>query len=254
MGELVKKEEGAISITQMASEWGAPDVTSKDIIIPAVYLMQPMSDRVTAGDAAFGEFIESLTNTKLGKFEDGFEIIPFFMEKLFMEYNIDDPKKKVWLRSIPITPENESKPYEDEEKTPEGKVIKITRDRCMRFFFLIPAELEAGTALPYTITVRRTSLNAGKKLSTQMYIKNLQAKKTPASTVLKITAKKETNDQGTYAVLDVMPLRASTDAQVAQAFEWLKLLKTGKAKVDEALEDQEPTTVASKVEQGPAQF
>ena len=238
--------------------WGQAQLTTKDIIIPRILLMQPMSDKVTAGEAAFGEFRESLNNELLGKFEEGFEVVPFHMEKVFVEYDASNPKKKEFLRITPITPANENLKYEDTEVTPEGKKLLVSRDRAMNFYVLLPQEIEVGGAIPYIISARRTSLNAGKKLATQMYMKNLAAGKNPAAVICKITAKKETNDEGTYGVLDVTPSKATPTEYVAEAFKWLQLIKSGKAKVDEQAFNEEPSAQAPRsvgnVDSGPAKF
>jgi hypothetical protein len=172
------REQNAIS-TQVSNaeldEWGMP-VSARDIIIPNIYLMQPMSEKVTAGDAAFGDFRESLSNEKLGDFKEGFDVVPLMLEKLWVEFDdSDDLDEKEYLRTVPVTPANEALPYEDQEKDQEtGKMRKIARDLVFRFYVLLLKDLEMGTALPHIISFRRTSLRAGKQLATQMYVKTVQ--------------------------------------------------------------------------------
>jgi hypothetical protein len=238
--------------------WGAAQITSQDIVIPRILLMQPMSDAVTAGTAAFGEFRESLNHDCLGKFEEGFEVVPFHMEKVFIEYDASNVKKKEFLRVVAITPDNENLPYEDNGLNKEGKKIPISRDRCMNFYVLLPKELEMGGAIPYIVSARRTSLNAGKKLATQMYVKNMSANRTPAHTICKVFANKKTNDEGTFGVMDVMPVKATPDAWIVEAFKWLQVVKAGKAKVDEKSYNEEAKATESRtvtdVESGPQKF
>ena len=61
--------EGSTNALAVADEnlgdWGASPLSAKDIIIPRMLVMQPMSDMVTAGEAAFGEFRDSLNKEKL---------------------------------------------------------------------------------------------------------------------------------------------------------------------------------------------
>lgn len=211
--------------------WGTSDVSSKDIIIPAIYLMQPMSDKVTNGEAKFGELVESLSDQVLGSFEKTLKVIPFHMEKLFVEYDATNPKKKEYLRTYAITRENEGLPYEDQGVDREGKKCPITRDYCMRFFVLLPSELESGGAIPYTITFRRSSLKAGKQMATQMFVKNMAARKSPAAVVMEISVTKETNDEGTYAILGTKPVGPSEAKHINEAFTWFGIVKAGGAKV-----------------------
>ena len=75
--EVVKKEKNELANPIKMDEWGGSPITSQDIILPRILMMQPMSDMVTEGNAAFGEFRESLNGTKLGDFKNPIEIVPF---------------------------------------------------------------------------------------------------------------------------------------------------------------------------------
>jgi hypothetical protein len=236
----------ALAQIEDVSAWGAAPVTAQDIIIPRILLMQPMSDAVTNGKAAFGEFRESLNNELMGKFEDGFEVVPFAMHKVFVEYEQASGGKKEYLRTVPITPANEGLPYEDKEKNDEGRTIAITRDRVLNVYCLLPKELETGGAIPYIISFRRSSMQAGKKISTQMFVKNHAAGKNPAAVMCKIWATKETNDEGTFGVMDVTPTKPTPTEWQAEAFKWLGIVNSGRAKVDESSYNEETKTEVSK--------
>lgn len=225
--------------------WGETKVTAQDVTIPRILVCQPMSKKVTAGEAAFGDFRESLGNEKVGDFNTPFEVVPFAMHKVFVEYELVQVKgevKKEYLRVVPITPQNETLPYDDKETNEEGKVINISRDRVQNFYVLLPKELEIGGAIPHVISFRRSSSTAGKKLATQMFMRNPAAGKNPAAVMMKISAKKETNDDGTFAVLDVVPTKATPPEWQAEAFKWLTVVNSGKAKVDEASYNEETNT------------
>lgn len=256
----VKEQSAPVVADENLAGWGQAEISSRDIIIPRILLMQPMSEKVTAGEAAFGEFRESLNNEKIGNFEKGFEILPFYMEKVFVEFNCEDPEEKEFLRVVPITAANENLPYEDEEHNEElGKKIKISRDRTMNFYVLLPEELKAGGAIPYILSFRRTSLQAGKKLATQMYVKNRAAGKSPAAVVMEVTAGKQSQDKKTWAVADVKIGKAAELAYQAEALKWFQLVSSKQVKVDEesynadAKEDSAKSSGAS-VDAGPSNF
>jgi len=78
----------------------------------------------------------------------------------------------------------------------------------MDFYLLVPAEVEAGTELPYVVTFKRTSLKAGKKLAMQMFVRNFQAGKVPAAIVHDLSGKSVQNDDGEYVVSDVTKKRS----------------------------------------------
>jgi hypothetical protein len=270
--KAAKKEKPAMEEKQIAvkeaaalpaevgdvNAWGNGGLSASDIVIPRILLMQGMSQKVLDGEAAFGEFRESLNNELLGKFDKGFEVIPFAMRKVFIEYDASDEKKKRFLRVVPITPKNEDLPYEDEEKNLEGKLIPVSRDRVMEFYVLRPEEIDMGGAMPYILSFRRTGLKNGKKLATQMYVKNTSAGKTPASVIVTVLATKESNNEGTWAVTDVALSRPTPDKYIAEAFKWLQLINQGRAKVDESAYAEESGAVAVDAEvdldNGPAKF
>lgn len=234
--QVTKKEKNEVGAPLNMDEWGGSPVTSQDITLPRILLMQATSEAVTNGKAAFGEFRESLNFDKLGGFDAPLEAIPFYLQKVFVEYDVTAGtgwKDKKYLRMRPITPDNDGLPYEDEEKDESGKTIKISRDRCMNYYLLLPSEIDNGTALPYVITFRRTSLKAGKKLATQMYIKNRDANKPPPAVMCEISSNRESNDDGTYSVMDVKFTKQTPSEYVEHCKKWIQTIIAGEAKVDE---------------------
>lgn len=239
-----------LSATYNPEDWGQAELSSKDIIIPRILLMQPMSPQVTDGKAAFGDWRESLNNELLGKMEEGFEVVPFYMEKVFIEYKITKlaggKEERKYFKTIPISPLNENMAYEGEvldEAT--GEMVPVSRDRTMNFYVLLKKELEAGSAIPYIISFRKTSLQAGKKLTTQMFMKNINAGKTPASVTVKVIAKKQTGvvngTNVTYAVADIIPTEPTPNAMISEAFRWLSMVRQGKTKAHEESLNNERT-------------
>lgn len=227
--ELVTKETATPQeVGQMKNLWDVPSISQRDVIIPAILLMQPMSPQVTDGKAAFGEWRETLNQEVLGKFEQGFEFVPFKLVKLFIEQK-DLGDEKEFLRAVEITPQNENLPYEDSEMI-EGKEVKIIRDRVMKFFVLLKTELDQGAAIPYTLSFKRTSYQAGQKLATQMFIKNLNSGKTPASMIMTVTAAKKTQENKTWAAANCVPMGPTPDKYISEAFRWLEIVNSGKAK------------------------
>jgi len=239
--EVAKKENKEVAIPTGANveDWGPSEISGQDVIIPRILLMQPTSDLVVEGEAAFGEFISSLDNTKLGDFKKPFEIVPICMDKAWVEYDVtqgDDFKNKKFLRTVKITPANEAYPYKDTE---DGGKVKIMRDKCMNFYVLLPSELKIGGAIPYLLSFRRSSIDGGKTLITQMEVKNKMAKKAPAGVICEISAEKKTNDAGTFAITKVKPLKDTPTEYIEQAFYWYKIIKSGAAKVDEESFDRD---------------
>lgn len=208
--------------------WGVTALTAKDIVIPKILPMQAMSKKVTADEAKFGDLIDSLTNEVLGDTKNPIEFIPFFMEKVYVVMEEKD-NKFTFANQVPITAKNEDQEFE--AVNPETG-IKQKWYRTLNFYVLFPKQVEANEAIPYLLSFRSTSARAGQKLATTMFMKNLKAGKTPASTVMELSYSKKSNDKGTFGVLDVRELRASTPEQISEAFLWVKTIKSGRTKVD----------------------
>lgn len=239
--EIVNKETGEVTEFQNNDAWGPSEMSGSDILIPRISMMQPMSEGVTGGKHKFGEFVESLSGEVIGSFDEPFDIVPVYMEKLWKVYMSTPGKRageveKTWLRNEPITPKNEGLKYEGEEMI-NGRNEKIVRDKVMQFYVLLVKDLKLGTALPNILSFSKSSIKAGQKLATQMYIKNVQSGKNPASMICTVKAEKKTNDNGTFAVADVIPKSATPNEYVAEAFGWLTKIKSGKTRADKETDD-----------------
>jgi hypothetical protein len=222
------------------NEWGVGELTSKDIIIPKILVMQGLSKLVTNGDAKMGEFRDSLNGTVLGSAEkDHLEFIPFYMQKVWVIFEEKNGAMK-FAKQVPIDASNENW---DIEETIAG--VKIRRDRCMNFYCLLPQDVDQGGALPYILSFRRTSLRTGQKIATQMFLKNVKAGKTPASAVMSLSGTKQTNDKGTFVVTDAVYKRESKAGEIAEAFAWVKTIKEGGTRADTSDLETEASTISS---------
>lgn len=227
--EVTKKQETELATSTNLDSWGGgPEVTSNDFAIPKILVMQGLSDLVTEGVAKFGEFRDNINGELLGSIEKPMEIIPFHVEKVWVVLKKNEDGDFEYDSTIPVDRTNEN--WEWTGLDEDGHEVR--RDRTLNFYVLLPEEVKNGDAMPYVISFRRTSSRAGKKLMTQMYVRNRQAKKVPAAKVMNLVGRKEKNDKGTFVVLDVKVSRESTSEEVASAFEFFKLIQEGKGKVD----------------------
>lgn len=230
------------------SDWGVPQMTSRDIVIPKILPMQAMSKKVTAGEAKFGEFRDSLTDEVVGDEKRPIEFIPFFMEKCYVVMRKEKGQYK-FNRTVPLVAENEG---EDFEQTNEGHEEKWYRTQ--NFYVLFPNEIENGAAIPKLLSFRSSSAKAGNKLATVMFMQNLKAGKTPAAQVMQLSGAKTSNDKGTFIVMDVKTVRESTEAEVAEAFNWVKTIRAGSAKVDHSDLEGEAATGPAAAEPESSEF
>jgi len=233
--QVVKTKKNEVAVAQDMDAWGGQTVTSNDILIAKIWPLQFMSEKVKLKQGEYGEFRDSVNNEKFGDLNTPFEFIPFYMEKKWMEFDIVTNKagarKREFKQVVPIVDNattagyNDNLPYVDLDAS-------VERDRCMDFYLLVPAEVEAGTELPYVVTFKRTSLKAGKKLAMQMFVRNFQAGKVPAAIVHDLSGKSVQNDDGEYVVSDVTPKREATAKELAAGLRWLRQVRAGKTKVD----------------------
>ena len=229
--------------------WGVTTLTAKDVVIPKILPMQAMSKKVTAGECKFGDLIDSLTNEVLGDQKKPIQFVPFFMEKVFVVMEEKDGKFE-FANQVPIKADNEGQEFEG--VNPETKV-KQKWYRTLNFYVLFPNQVENNEAIPYLLSFRSTSARAGQKLATTMFMKNLKAGKTPASTVMELSIAKKQNDKGTFMVLDVKEVRASTQAEVNEAFAWVKTVKANRVKVDHSDLADDATTAPHEREATPSE-
>jgi hypothetical protein len=244
--EVIKKPATDVSIPQHLDEWGAPPVlSSKDTIIPKIMTLQLMSKKVIDAHGSFGDLRDSVTNECYGSFAKPMEFIPFHYTALWVESEWSKDKNTFeYKRTIPVDEFNDSLPFE------EGS---IKRTRSLNFYVLLPEEIIAGKAIPKVLSFRVTSIRAGRKLATQMYVSNRAAGLSPAGTAMKLTVKKETNDKGTFAVLDVEQSRASTEKEVHSCLQWFKTVKQG-SNIKEDDSDLHEAPKEAEVVGDPGQF
>lgn len=240
--QVVKKEQaGALAAAADLSSWGSGQViSSNDIIIPKIWVMQYMSDKVKTGLAKYGEFRDSVNNDKFGDLETPMEVIPFHLEVKWMEYDVvkkpNGERKREYKQTIPVQNNPNLPGYND--RLPRVDMDgSVERDRVMDYYVLLPSELAAGGALPYVISFKRTSLKTGKKLALQMYVRNRDAGLVPPAVAFNLSAKSVSNDDGEFAVIEAATSRKSTDEELAEALKWWKQVQEGQAKVHDGSEE-----------------
>lgn len=243
--EVVTKSEApsALALTDNElNDWGGDSMSSKDVLIPKILVMQGLSDLVTEGKATMGEFRDSLTGELLGSITSPLKIIPFHVEKMWDFYLMSDEDKFEWDRSEPLV-ENPALPgYNDNlEWDGEEGGKKLKRVRRMNFFCIIPSQVEKGNALPYTISFKSTSYREGRKLFSQMFVRNRMAKLPPCAYNIDLAGMREKNDHGTFIVPQYSLGEKITNEEYALCKQWFALIKAGGYKVDDSDVQSEKT-------------
>jgi hypothetical protein len=223
--EVAKTESSAVVAAGMdMGAWGAPPVSSKDIIIPKILCMQGLSVLVADEKAKMGDLVDSMTSEVIGNCKDKpVQFIPFHMEKvLIISKKVDGDF--TFERIEAVTPENENTPYEETIGTDTFK-----NEFCMNFYVLRPEDM----SLPYIISFKGMSRKAGKILATQMFVRNAAAGKIPPAFVMQLGGVKTKNDKGQFYVLESKSVRESSQEEITAAFTWYKTVNSGGVKAHE---------------------
>jgi len=234
--EVVVKQENAVSTdVQALADWGAPMPLGQDIVISKVLPMQAMSKFVLDGKAQIGDFRDSLTGAKLGSIAEPMPLLPFHVEKF---WDVMQPNEKgdfKWIRSEPLV-ENPVDPKYNDNLPWMDKLdgIETKRIRRMNFYVLRPSEIADGSAIPFILSFKSTSFKEGKKLFTQMYLRNRKVGLPPPGYLIILGGRKEKNDDGQWIVPEFELGPKAEPAQIKEALNWFKLIQKGSVKVDDS--------------------
>lgn len=224
-------KEVAKNEAENLEEWGEVSIDSSDIVIPKLILMQGQSTFVTDGIASFGDVVETPSKQVVLQASKGgvIELIPFHHTAVWSKYKVTNGKQEF------IGYEDVVKGVDKEYEENHGSYM-VKNMRTLNMFFINPKAPE----LPVVISFKGISQRTGKEIITQMYIKNRQAGKTPASYVLSLGAVKQKNDKGTFYVWEFKVSRQSTGDEVGLCLKWLKSIKTTPSafKVDTTTEEE----------------
>lgn len=255
--EIAPKAQAALAKSQ--GSWGSEGVDTKDILIPKLLLMQPLSELVSEGKASPGAIVRSTTGEALATKDKPLSFIAFSSFKTWILS--EQVKEKYEFRGVePMTAGNVNEPL---EWMVNGS--KWRRDRSLNFYVLLPQDVAREAAalkklqesgelpdpedalLPCVLSFRRTSYGAGKDLATH-FAKASHFNVPPAVTVFKLFASLEKNDKGSYYVFKIEKDRKSTDEEVQAAHKWYETTKVQPVEVDDSdLERDGGPAVATKV-------
>lgn len=215
--ELVKKESSVpAAASNMMSEF-----SSEDFIIPRINLIQKMSKKNDGKTANYGQLRDNLNNKLLGSLEEPFEFIPIHGTKKWIVSEKDEKGKWKWKETVPYDGQRDF-------VADNGNVKNML---SYEFYVLDPREIAAGEDMPYVISFQSTSSKAGRKLVTQMAMRNARAGKPVYATAMELRVHEETTDDNTYGVMDVGVVREITDEEGSACEMWLKSIVSGAAKV-----------------------
>lgn len=238
---VVKTETQAMTVSDVMADMG---VSSRDMLIPRLMLMQNTSEYVGDDKAKMGDVVNSQTLEVLGDTSKPVEVIPLRVYKTWKVYDLRGsvPKK---LREEPMTADNEKK---DAMGTIMEGEVPTKHYYCINAMVLVASDIAKGEAFPTVVTFKSTSLMAGKQL-VSFIVRQAAFRKNPFDNVVTLGVTKQKKESNTYAVFNAVKGRETTPAEREEAIRWISDLKNMVVKVDDADDHEEvaPAAVAPTV-------
>lgn len=219
-------EKGSSGFLSNVSEWGVPAPSQRAVVIPRLLFMQGMSEVVSEGKAKLGDVIDNLSEEVLGGIDKPLEVIPFKCEELWRIVHAKGGKLK---KTIPYDHTNSDLPFEATDE--DGDLVKNVY--TLRYYVLLPKDIAKGGAVPYIVEFKSSaSLKAGKKIYTQMYVKNPAANLPPVTNSFNISTFKTNGPDGQpYAATDAKIGRRISETEYKTAFKWYQTLQSTETQV-----------------------
>lgn len=259
-----KKENNAVAAYgQPSVAIGAGAVEAKDILIPKILLMQPISELVTEGTAASGSFVRSTDGSVVCSKDKTLEFIPIQYFKMWVVMKRAPNANKFEFETIePYTAQNSDAPREWQE----GEYT-YQRNENLCFYGLLPTDIEKeqkafdkaaksgdlpdsdDCLLPCLVSFQRTSRKAGQVIASHFSkLEDFAArlgKPIPRYTsVFNLSSELTKGDKGTYYVFKVEKGRKTNEAEAQVCERWTKILGQARVQADHSdLETREARTV-----------
>lgn len=207
--------------TETATMGVADELTSSDVQIPSLMLMQANAELVKdrSNNIQSGDFVNSITNEVWGSIEDPLQVC---VVDMFKTEVITETQSNNWVSTKPWEPEMESMPYLF--KNAEGNECK--RQKCFNYICFRPLDIREVTmpgmdpqyvATPFIVKFKGASSKNAKKFN-QM-LRDYAAFKQPSfAFTFDLTASEAKNEHGSFMVYNMTnPRQAVKETQLAGA-------------------------------------
>lgn len=238
--EVANKEQGQMTVPaefRRKSE-NAGIIDKADIIIPRVLMMQGMSKLVSAEQAVPGDLVNSVTNEIIGSLKKPMKFVPLMQFKTVIRSEKQPKGLPKYLGQESWNPTKHANLEWEEEVN--GKTIYNTQ--CLNFYVMTEKDLDSPSAFPMLLTFRRTSYRNGKKLINHFMQMDMMGAE-PWFGMLELSTLKQTNDDGTFYVLDVKPVGQTNPKYAEKLRAWMDTLAKGTHLVDDTADESDPEPV-----------
>lgn len=217
------------------------ELQQQALVLPRIYLMQPLSELVVAEKAKYGDFVNNSDNSVIGNINDGVEVIPLSMKSYHVINEQVQTGNKVEEKFVAIepivSPKDMAKPWKFQRN---GK--DCIRQAMLEFYVMCPSIC----AIPMSIIFKGMSKKEGDKFYTSAFAMAFASKKMPFQKVFLLTGTKTKNDNGMFAILNTKVLRDTNAEELSVSSYWFKSLKTAAIYQDESVVSEDSHVGVSK--------
>lgn len=232
---VVENNLPALSNELLGSWDDSSDLEAKDIRIPRLLLMQSTSELVGQRKAVAGDIVNSITGEKIGDEASPLEVIPLHTYKTWV-VNEKVNGKYEYKRIDPYTP--------GVERAREEKIgdVEVQNVESINVLVMLAKDQLSLEAMPYLISFRMTSLNAGRDILTQKRM-SINAGVAFQRYAITLTPTYTKNDKGLYFVMKYSGRTENKEfAKSAGTLKkWFDTFKAGSAVVHEETAEEVST-------------
>lgn len=215
-----------------ANEWGDVVVEAKDLILAKILLQQSGSESVKQRKARDGDYLNTLTDSVASDDKGELSVLPFYCRQHYVVEKWNG-KKFEFHKLLPYIVGQDQLPFEEQIGAERFKNSHVYEFFCL---------LEGG-GIPALVSFKSTSHKIGKKLFNIMYSQNPENKKTPAHNWITLGSTQETNDLGTFGVMNFSLGKVSVKEELDECKKWIGIIKKANFKVaEEKPSTQQPVT------------
>lgn len=256
--EITKKENMEVSTIMQGWDGVSEGVDRADVLMPAILLMQGLSEMVGEEKAQIGDMVKSTTRTIIGNKQKPVPFIPLMTFKTWrnfekagekFEFRGQDPYFEK-DKDLPWTFERDGKQWRRDKTI---NVYALLVDDVLGEEKAIKALKETGeiptadqALLPVLISFTRTSFTAGKTMSTHFAMAENYGYP-PAAVIFNLKSKMEKNEKGHYCVYELERAGKTEGTHLEMAKKWFGVLRAGKLRVDESAMTETAKDVATPV-------
>lgn len=251
MGSIQKVEKTELAVASAPQpQIGEGAIEAKDILIPKILLMQPISDFVAEGKFAAGAFVRSTDHTLVVDKDKKFDFIPLqFFKRWAISRRQPGDSRGEFAGIEPYTAENCNAPY---EWTQDG--MRYDRSENLCFYGLIGEDVKREAKafekakktgelpdaddclLPCLVVFQRTSKKAGQVIVSHFsrmddFGARLGQTFPRYSDVFSIGSEFVKGDKGNYYIFTVEKSRKASEDEKAAARRWSGILSAAKSVV-----------------------